>query len=342
MEEDYPAADAWMTMAFKDVIGNSGVKKILHRLLRQKKLPNSLLFTGPEGIGKVETALVMAKALNCLKKSVDSCEECTHCRAINNGNFPDVMVVSPAKDVLKIDQMRLLKDTAYLKPMSGHKRVFIVREAEKMNEEASNSLLKILEEPPPFSHIILVTPNPYRIIPTIKSRCQVFPFSPIPREEIQKVLVTKGIHPERAQILSLHAAGNLKEALAMDWEEVQTRRNKAWQLFLALHKREKAAPLLKMLSASRADAREELEDTLKILASFGRDVILIKEMAELDFLINPDFQQDLKELARSVSMDKAVDFLAEIDYGIASLRRNVNVNIFVSSLFSNFLERDHA
>ena len=113
-------------MGFKEVIGNSGVKKILHRALKQKKLPNSLLFAGPEGIGKKQTALVVAKALNCLKKTSDACEECTHCIAINNGNFPDVMVISPAKDVLKIDQMRLLKDTAYLKPMVGYKRVFIV------------------------------------------------------------------------------------------------------------------------------------------------------------------------------------------------------------------------
>jgi DNA polymerase III delta' subunit len=328
-------------MAFKDILGNSGVKKILHRVLKQKKLPNSLLFSGPEGIGKKEAALVVAKALNCLKKSSDSCEECAHCRAINNGNFPDVMVISPAKDVLKIDQMRLLKETAYLKPMVGHKRVFIVVEAEKMNEEASNSLLKILEEPPPFSHIILVTPNPYRIIPTIKSRCQLFRFSPIPKEAIQKALVDKGFQPERAQILSLYSAGNLEKALGLDWEQVQSQRRKAWHLFLTLHKREKAAPLLKQLSTSRAVAREELEDTLKSLASFCRDVILIKEKAAPELLFNPDFERDLEELALSIPMEKAVDFLTEIDRGMASLRRNINVNIFVSSLFSNFLERDH-
>ena len=328
-------------MAFKDIVGNSGVKKILHRILRQKKLPNSLLFAGHEGIGKKETALVVAKALNCLKKSSDSCEECAHCRAINNGNFPDVMVISPAKDFLKIDQMRFLKDTAHLKPMAGHKRVFIVVEAEKMNDEASNSLLKILEEPPLFSHIILVTPNPYRLIPTIKSRCQVFQFSPIPKEEIQKALVDKGIQPEKAQILSLQVDGNLKLALSLDWEDVQSQRKKAWHLFLALHKRENAAPLLKQLSTSRKDAREELKNTLEILASFCRDVILIKEKAKSGFLLNPDFEEDLEELARSVTQDQALDSLAEIDIAIASLRRNLNVNILVNSIFSNFLEWNH-
>ncbi|UCE43339.1 MAG: DNA polymerase III subunit delta' [Candidatus Aminicenantes bacterium] len=328
-------------MGFKDVIGNNGVKKILHRALKQKKLPNSLLFAGPEGIGKKQTALIVAKALNCLKKTSDACEECTHCKAINNRNFPDVMVISPAKDVLKIDQMRLLKDTAYMKPMAGRKRVFIVCEAEKMNDEASNSLLKILEEPPPFSHITLVTPNPYRIIPTLKSRCQIFLFSPIPKEEIQKALVARGFQPEKAKILSLLVDGNLKEALSLDWEEVRSQRNQAWDLFLALHRREKAAPLLKQYSVSRGVIKEDLEKTLEILALFCRDVILIKEQAEPEFLLNPDFEQDLRGLARSVPLSQAMDFLSEMDFAIAALRRNLNVNVLVSSIFSNFLERSH-
>lgn len=328
-------------MAFKDIVGNNGVKKILHRALKQKKLANSLLFAGYKGIGKKETALVVAKALNCLKKSADACEECAHCRAINNGNFPDVMVISPVKEMLKIDQMRLLKETSYLKPMAGRKRVFIILEAEKMNDEASNSLLKILEEPPPFSHIILVTPNPYRIIPTIKSRCRVFQFSPIPKEEILKALVAKGFQTERANILSLQANGNLKLALSLEWDEVQAQRKKAWHLFLALHKREKAADLLKQFSASRTVVKEELEKTLETLASFCRDVILIQENAGIGFLLNPDFEQGLAEVAQSITSAQAMDFLSKIDFAIDALQKNLNVNILMSSFFSNFLEWSH-
>jgi DNA polymerase III delta' subunit len=328
-------------MSFKTVIGNNGVKKILQRALKHKKLPNSLLFSGPAGIGKKRSALVVAKALNCLKKTSDACEECTHCHAINNGNFPDVMVILPVKDVLKIDQMRLLKDTAYLKPMAGRKRVFIVCDAEKMNDEASNSLLKILEEPPPFSHIILVTTNPYRIIPTLKSRCQTFQFSPIPKEDIQKVLQNKGFQQDKAHILSLLVDGNLKKALSLDWEEVQSQRNQAWELFVALHRREKAGTLLKRFSQSRAVIKEELENTLEIVASFCRDVILIKEGGEPEYLLNPDFEQDLKEVAQSLPLNHAMDFLAKMDFAISALQRNLNVNILVSSLFSNFLEQSY-
>lgn len=166
-------------MAFKDILGNSRVKKILRKALQKNKVPNSMLFCGPRGIGKKDMALVLAKAMNCERKKDDACEVCASCKAINAGNFPDVLEISPEKEVIKIDQMRILRKIAYLKPMMGKKRVFVVVDADKMTEEAANSLLKILEEPPLFSYIILVAHNPFMIMSTIKSRCQVLNFSPV-------------------------------------------------------------------------------------------------------------------------------------------------------------------
>ncbi len=328
-------------MAFEDIIGNRGVKRILGKALEQKKLPNSLLFAGPEGIGKEETALVVAKALNCLKQTADSCEECIHCRAVNNGSFPDVMVLSPTKEVLKIDQMRLLKDTAYLKPMAGRKRVFIVKEAEKMNDEASNSLLKVLEEPPVFSQIILVTSNPYRIIQTIKSRCQLFMFTPIARDEIERALASRGYGEDQARILSLLVSGNLKQALVLEWEEVQTQREQAWNLLLAFLRKEKASPLMSQFSSSRTIKKEELESVFKILSSFCRDVILIKEGASRELLLNPDFEEDLIEIESSMTSEQALEILSRVEFAANGLKKNLNVNILLSAMFSNFLEWSH-
>jgi len=166
-------------MAFQNILGNSRVKAILSKSLQRNRVPHSLLFIGPEGVGKKEMALVVAKALNCQKKTENSCEECTSCVAINKKNFPDVMEVSPQKDVIKIEQMRLLKSTTYLKPMVGKKRVFIITDAEKMSEEASNSLLKILEEPPSFSHIFLLYLRIYcySILLLISYNCFIWLFS---------------------------------------------------------------------------------------------------------------------------------------------------------------------
>jgi DNA polymerase III delta' subunit len=328
-------------MAFKDIFGNPGVKKILSKALKHKKLPNSLLFSGPDGIGKKQTALVVAKALNCLKKTSDACEECANCKAINNGNFPDVMILSPVKDVLKIEQMRLLKDTAYLKPMTARKRIFIVEKAEQMSDEASNSLLKILEEPPSFSQIILLTANPYRIMATIKSRCRIFQFLPIPREEIQKALEGRGCQAEKAKVLSLLVRGNLELALALEWDEVQEQRKEAWKFFLALLKKDRTSLYLQRFSGSRAAVQEDLENVLGMLSSFCRDVILLREGGDEEFLLNPDYAEGLRQLKLSVTTEKLTELLSRTDFAMAGLKKNCNVNILTASMFSNFMEWDH-
>jgi len=328
-------------MAFQNILGNSRVKTILSKSLQRNRVPHSLLFIGPEGVGKKEMALVVAKALNCLQKTENSCEECTSCVAINKKNFPDVMEVSPQKDVIKIEQMRLLKSTTYLKPMVGKKRVFIISNAEKMREEASNSLLKILEEPPSFSHIFLLTDNPYLILPTIKSRCQVLTFAPVFKEDIEKVLLEKGYDAEKARVISLVVHGNLRYALSLDWDDLQEKRQKAWQVFHALIKKENASVFLKEFSSSRFLERQDLEQIFEILSSFCRDIVLFKEEGDLSHLMNPDYGQDLRETSRHLSLEQALDFLSKIDYSLYALQKNLNVNLLMSSLFSHFMEKHY-
>ncbi len=328
-------------MAFQNILGNSRVKTILSKSLQRNRVPHSLLFIGPDGVGKKEMALVVAKALNCLLKTENSCEECTSCVAINKKNFPDVMEVSPQKDVIKIEQMRLLKSTTYLKPMVGKKRVFIISDAEKMSEEASNSLLKILEEPPSFSHIFLLTDNPYLILPTIKSRCQVLSFAPVFKEDIEKVLLEKGYGAEKARVISLVVHGNLRYALSLDWDDLLEKRQKAWQVFNALIKKENASAFLKEFSSSRFLERKDLEQIFEILSSFCRDIVVFKEEGDWSHLMNPDYGQDLREISRHMSLEQALDFLSKMDYSLYALQKNLNVKLLMSSLFSHFMGKHY-
>lgn len=324
-------------MAFKDILGNERQKKILRRALQKERIPNSLLFCGPEGVGKESMALMLAKAMNCQKKKEDACEVCSSCRAINRANFPDVMEISSDGNVIKIDQMRILKQTAYFKPMVGKKRVFIVDEAEKMNEEAANSLLKILEEPPLFSHIILITHNPDLIKPTIKSRCQILSFQPVSREDIEKTLLEKGFGKERAKVISLLVGGNLKKALHLEWEEIQAKREQAWQLFLSLIRKENVAFFLRNYASPRVLIREELEQVLEILSSYCRDLILIKERGDIHYLLNPDYAEEFKRTESLLSLDKSMDYLEKIDYALYAMQRNLNMNLLITSLFSSMI-----
>lgn len=302
-----------------------------------------MLFYGPRGIGKKDMALVLAKAMNCERKKDDACEACASCKAINAGNFPDVLEISPEKEVIKIDQMRILRKIAYLKPMMGKKRVFVVVDADKMTEEAANSLLKILEEPPLFSYIILVAYNPFMIMSTIKSRCQVLNFSPVSKEEIGKILVEKGYEEKKARIISLLVRGNLKQALSLEWEEVQDKRAKAWQLFLSLLRKGNVALFLRNYATSqRTLVRNEWEQVLEMLSSFCRDSILIKEKSDSRLLMNPDYEEEIKKEEALLSLEGLIDCLTRIDYAIYGLGKNLNVNLLVSSFFSYFKEWEYA
>lgn len=329
-------------MAFEDVLGNSRTKQILKKSLERNRIPNSLLFYGPEGVGKRDIALVLAKAMNCLKLRDDACDVCTSCQAIENGNFPDVMVLSPEKNVLKIEQMREMKQTAYLKPMVGRKRIFVVDQAEKMNEEAANSVLKILEEPPSFTHLILITHNPYLILPTIKSRCQELSFSQISKFDIEKVLIERGQDEDKARIISLLVRGNLKQAITLDWEEVQPLREKAWRLLDGVLRAKSISSFVRDYAFRRRENLEaEFVQLLEILSSFGRDLLLIKSGGEKKLLLNPDYESGLLDAATLISLGQTLDFLVKIDNALYAFERNVNVNLLVSSTLASMMDRIH-
>jgi DNA polymerase-3 subunit delta' len=330
-------------MAFKDIVGNERIKHILRLSLQKQRVPNSLLFCGPEGVGMRETALALAKALLCDAPGEEACEACPSCRSIkfdsDENRCPDFIAYVPDKDVIKIDFMRELKELAYIKPMLGGRRVFIVDEAERMNSEAANSILKVLEEPPPFTHIILITTNPDLILDTIKSRCRTLSFSPISQLDIEKALRDKGLGEDRAKILAVFSRGNLEQALDMDWDEVTARRQTAWRLFRALVRRDNASEFLESYgSLKRKDAEKDLPAVLEIFSSFCRDLVLIKEGGGPELLLNPDFEAVIRQETEAFSLEQALHFLARVDAVLYGLDQHFNVGLLVSTLYSSIIE----
>jgi DNA polymerase III delta' subunit len=329
-------------MGFDNILGNSRVKKILRLALQKNRLPNSLLFYGPEGVGKRSLALSLAKAVNCERRRDDACGECTTCLAISGGRFPDVQEIKPSGQVIKVEYVREMRQVAYMRPMVGRKRVFIISEADKMNDESSNTVLKILEEPPLFSHFILVTDNPHLILPTIKSRCQVLQFVPVGREEIASALVEKGCGEDRARIISLFVRGNLEEALDLNWDEVQNVRGEAWTLFLSILKPEKPALFLRSYGfAQRNLIREDLKIILEIMASFCRDLVLMKERGDLSLLLNPDYGEDIRALENVWSLERCWEFLRRVDGAVCGLAKNLNMSLIASAFYSLLGEDTH-
>jgi DNA polymerase III delta' subunit len=329
-------------MGFDNILGNSRVKKILRLALQKNRLPNSLLFYGPEGVGKRSLAFALAMAVNCERRRDEACGECPTCLAISGGRFPDVQEIKPSGQVIKVEHVREMRQFAYMRPMIGRKRVFIISEADKMSEDSSNTVLKILEEPPLFSHFILVTDNPHLILPTIKSRCQVLQFVPVGREEITRALVEKGCREDRARIISLFVRGNLEEALDLNWDEVQNVRREAWTLFLSILKPEKPALFLRSYGfAQRNLIREDLKITLEIMASFCRDLVLMKERGDLSLLLNPDYGEDIRALENVWSLERCWEFLRRVDGAVYGLAKNLNMSLIASAFYSLLGEDTH-
>src|SRR5947207_9882056 len=227
---------------FDKLAGNQNVKDLLKRMLESGRVPGALLFSGPEAVGKKLFAIEVAKALNCRSaKGIEACDECSSCLRVPRFNYPqsdkfeewelirsdhaDVTMVMAPKRVLRVDQMRAIERESNYRPFEGKARVFLIEEADKLNDESANALLKTLEEPPRTSHIILITSRPAMLLPTIRSRCQTVRFSPLSVGEIEDQLIKhEGATAEDVRLRSRLAAGSIGLALETDLDEYHTRR----------------------------------------------------------------------------------------------------------------------
>jgi DNA polymerase-3 subunit delta' len=337
------ASRAETARGFGAVLGNERIKKILRLALEKDRVPNSLIFSGPKGVGKGRLAVILAQALNCERETADACGECPTCLRIARHKLPDVWEVEPDGQSIKLEQMLQVRQAAYLRPLAARRRVFIINEAEKLTEDAANSLLKILEEPPLFSHLILVTSNPHLILPTIKSRCRILSFGPIGKEEIAKVLVGQGQPEERAKVIALLVNGNLEAAKNLDWEAVQEARREAWNIFVSLQKKGDASVFLRSYGFARREViRDDLERVLGILASFCRDASLLKTGGERSLLLNPDYAADLEGLETDWGPEKYAECLSLIEQLISGLRKSLNMSLLATSFYSLMGETRHA
>lgn len=170
-------------MAFKNLIGNEETKKLLNEIIQNKNFLHSYLFTGIEGIGKMQFAKEFAKQALCLGE-----QNCKSCIEFESHNNPDFTIIEPDGNSIKIEQIRLLQMKVIEKPIISNRKIYIVNDSEKMTKEAQNCLLKTLEEPPEYVIIILICSNESLLLNTIKSRCTKISFQPISEEKLKTFL----------------------------------------------------------------------------------------------------------------------------------------------------------
>jgi DNA polymerase-3 subunit delta' len=321
-------------MPFRDVVGHRHLLDLVAAAAARASLPPSLIFAGPEGVGKRAAALALAQFVNCpTPQGSDACGACASCTRIARLVHADVLVVEPGDTgVIKVDQVRdVVERTGYL-PFEGRRRVVIIDDADAMLSEAQNALLKTLEEPPASSMFVLVTSRPDELLPTVRSRCQRLRFGRLTASDVATVLMrVHGYSAADAHAAASAADGSLGLALESGSDALVEAREAAAEV---LRHVAGAADPRRRLDSGRMLAgsgdRDELRRRLRALASMVRDLAVIGALsAEADdaSLANADLREMLGRLARSFERERVSRAFAAIDRALEAIDRNASPKI---------------
>ena len=344
---------------FTSLAGNQRVKDILRRMLAAGRVPGALMFTGEDGVGKKLFALEMAKMLNCRAPvGVEACDRCSSCVRISQSKFPeysedkdnrekliwsdhpDVALARPSNRLLRIGPMREIEREANFRPFESKARIFIVEEADKLNPQSSNALLKTLEEPPQTSHLILITSRPASLLPTIRSRCQMIRFSPLVPAEIEAhLLSSKQFSPTDARLLSRVARGSIGRALSTDLETYRPQREAMLEVLTALALTGDRARLLRASEEMNdAKRKDEYEPRLDLLVTLIHDVWTLSLGAPDEQMVNEDLRAELSKIVARVESRRATHWLTQIETHRRGLEVNINRKVSTDALFLSMAE----
>jgi DNA polymerase III subunit delta' len=315
-------------MRLDSFIGNRKVIERLRTKLREGRFPHGLIFSGPEGVGKHTCASMVAKALNCTNASPDDfCDECPSCRKIDAGTHPDIVTISLEDEAsqIKIGQVRQVLGLLDLQPLEGRNKMFIIDPADLLNAEAANALLKGLEEPPENSFFVLITVNVHELLLTVRSRCQVYNFTPLTLDEIRRHGITE-------ELTVRWSRGSIGRARNIDIARLKSEREIVLDYLETVvgAKQEQFQDLI-AASADIGRAKQEFESRMEVLSVLIADILYLKEGVP-EKLINIDLQQRLEALAKNVSSERFLKMAEFLRFIETSLKTHVNRQMLSDAL----------
>jgi DNA polymerase-3 subunit delta' len=358
-------------MPFSDFHGNTETLHRLRDMLARDHFPHAVILSGARGSGKYTLALMLAQALNCLEPTQtyglpDFCGHCANCRRIAQSSdlearcaeavearealretdkketrlfiqtHPDVLLIppDPPQMMIKVDQVRRVIETIYYRPSDARERVYIFTDSAFM-KEAANSLLKVLEEPPEFATIFLLSENPGELLTTIRSRAMTFPLAALPLEAVERYLAQHRPEwkPAQRALVARLSDGAVGRARSFDVEAYVAARADALAILNSALLGSEHSQLFKVTESYRAgpEGRGKTEQLLRTLYSLLRDLMFLASNAP-EMVQNIDIQTQLTKMAEASDFDwiaRASDRLAELERGMRrNLLRSLSIEAF--------------
>ncbi len=351
-------------MGFTEFLGNERIVAVLRGALRTERVPHAMLFTGPRGVGKFTLARMFAQAANCERLTDDFCGECETCKRIARladsqklleqglaergesadaatvervplilQSHADVWALVPdpvrlknpvARPVLRVGQLRAVQRAAYFKPMR-RRRVFILDGAETMRWDVANVFLKILEEPPSSSTLILTAPSPYALLPTIVSRCMQFHFAPLPQAAVEKILQEKTRRkPAENRLAAQLAEGSPGLAMEMDVDAAARRRRDALRILERAASGQGFRQLFADTAALAKDRDSSFEEQISIFHGLLSDLLELTSKVKEPVLRNIPLAKELEALSKVVDGRWVMQAISGFDELYVGARRNLN------------------
>jgi DNA polymerase-3 subunit delta' len=325
------------------VIGQDKILSLLDYSLKTDAMAHAYLLVGPRHVGKGTLAINLAQALNCDGPELP-CGQCRSCQRILEGKHADVTPIGlDSKTEIGIDDIRGLQRLANLPPYEGKCKVFIIDDAEYLSTEAANSLLKILEEPPPRVVWLLLAAEEVHLLPTIISRCQRLELKPAPSERIQKVLVNSyNVDANKAKLLAQLCHGRLGWAVsALENGDILEQRSQRIAKLVSLLTAglEQRFAYAQELASQFSQNRKAGAEILEIWLDWWRDLMLIKGGCQ-EAIINVDYETTLEEQARGLSLGEIEGFLANLGLLQEDISKNVNPRLAWEWLMLNLPRRE--
>lgn len=328
-------------MKISDIIGQKAVVTHIENALSQNQIAQAYLISGEDGMGKMTIAKAFAASILCEDRQpgeYDNCGKCRSCHQIETGNHPDCRIVTHEKPaVITVDEIRTQVVTDVdIRPYQNGRKVYIIPDAQMMNEQAQNALLKTLEEPPEYAVIILLSANEDMLLPTIRSRCIKLPLSPLPEKVIVNTLINSYHIPEyRTKSIVRFARGNLGKAVEMAGSDD------------FIEDRNTAVGIMKKVVNTESydwgdwittitEDKSRIPFFLDMFMDWYRDILMMKSGADKNILMFSDEAASIRQEAEGYGFPELKECVGAIEKADTLLKEQVKPDLVILNMFRAF------